>query len=148
MLGLQSAWSGFFASILQALATRALRKKVALLAVFDIVSVTDEHTTSLEQSCARPQGWYVTRSIRKLLHSPLHPRALVVAMRTSILFLTFGAVVAFAPQRRQLLSPATTQMTTPAAVAPVATSRAVHKSNGRGASSPRLHHGLHAIDAT
>ena len=44
-------------------------------------------------------------------------------MRTFILFLTFGAVAAFAPQPRQLLSPAT-QLTTPAAPAPVAAARA------------------------
>ena len=45
-------------------------------------------------------------------------------MRTLILFLTFGAVAAFAPQPQRMLSPATTQMTTPAAVTSVATSRA------------------------
>ena len=42
-------------------------------------------------------------------------------MRTFILFITAGAVAAFAPQPRQLLSPAT-QMT-PAAAAPVAAAR-------------------------
>ena len=69
------------------------------------------------------------------------------AMRTFILFITAGAVAAFVPQPRQLLKPAT-QMTTLAAPAPVAASRAVHKSNCRSASPTRLHHSLHAIDAT
>ena len=59
-------------------------------------------------------------------------------MRTFILFITAGAVAAFAPQPRQLLSPATTQMTTAATAVPVAASRAVHKSIVA----------VHAIDAT
>ena len=62
-----------------------------------------------------------------------HTGAIDIAMRTFILFITAGAVEAFAPQPRQLLSPATTQMTTAATAVPVATSRAVHKSNCRGA---------------
>ena len=55
-------------------------------------------------------------------------------MRTFILFLTFGAVAAFAPQPRQLLSPATTQMTTAATAAPcakpIATSRSIQPALG------------------
>ena len=59
-------------------------------------------------------------------------------MRTFIPLIAASVAVAFAPPPRQLLSPATTQMTTAATAAPVAPSRAVHKSNCA----------VHAIDAT
>ena len=59
-------------------------------------------------------------------------------MRTLILFLTFGAVVALTPPQR-MLSPAKTQMTPVAAVAPVATSSR--------ALAPRLPHSSSASHA-
>ena len=53
-------------------------------------------------------------------------------MRTFILLTAASTAVAFAPPQRM---PAMTQMTVPAAAAPVAASRAVHKSNCRGATA-------------
>ena len=49
-------------------------------------------------------------------------------MRKFILLIAASTAVAFAPPQKRMLSPAMTQMTIPAAPAPVAASRAVHKS--------------------
>ena len=100
---------------------------------------TSGHSTCTaipEQSvCVAATALRVTKRkpVRTGLALPNHcSRALErsIAMRTFILLIAASTAVAFAPPQRM---PAMTQMTSPVAAAPVAASRAVHKSNCRGA---------------